>query len=175
MCTLATISNIMKSTSKKKSQTKTGKLSIRWVAVSGGFDPLHIGHVRMFKEARRLGDKLVVLLNNDNWLCAKKGYAFMPEDERREMILAFPFVDRVVITCHTENDPDTSVARDLKKLRPTIFANGGDRKKENTPEDTVCDELGIKKRYGIGRGGKIQSSSWMIKGACLVLKERGHI
>src|SRR3989344_7000960 len=70
----------------------------KWVAVSGGFDPLHIGHVRMFKAARKLGERLVVILNNDNWLMAKKGHAFMPERERAEILREFSFVDRVVIT-----------------------------------------------------------------------------
>ena len=68
------------------------------VAVSGGFDPIHIGHVRMFERARALGDELVVILNNDNWLRAKKGFAFMPEKERKEVIEALRAVDRVVIT-----------------------------------------------------------------------------
>lgn len=138
---------------------------VKWVAVSGGFDPLHIGHVRMFKKARMLGDKLVVILNNDNWLHAKKGFAFMPEKERKEVIEAFPFVDRVVLTSHKKKDSDMSVARELTLLKPAIFANGGDRKKENTPEDSVCVNLGIVRKYGVGHGGKVQSSSWMIQGA----------
>ena len=148
---------------------------VTWVAVSGGFDPLHVGHVRMFKAARKLGDKLVVILNNDHWLRAKKGYSFMPQHERRELILAFPFVDRVVITSHRARDPDTSVVRELSRLRPSIFANGGDRKKENTPEDAACEQLGIRQRYGVGRGGKIQSSSWMIQNACTVLTKKNGV
>src|SRR3989304_5428085 len=82
------------------------KKKSRVVAVSGGFDPLHVGHVRMFKKARALGDKLVVILNNDNWLRAKKGYAFMPEKERKELIEAFSFVDKVIVTNHMASDPD---------------------------------------------------------------------
>src|SRR6185436_7124997 len=108
----------------------------RWVAVSGGFDPLHIGHVRMFAAARKLGDKLVVILNNDNWLKDKKGFAFMPEKERAELILSYPFVDKVVLTNHSIKDPQGSpyhrgVSRELAKLKPAIFANGGDRDKKN--------------------------------------------
>ena len=146
---------------------RKGKLPKKVIAVSGGFDPLHIGHVRMFKEAKKLGDKLVVILNNDNWLKNKKGFAFMPETERAELIKAFPFVDKVVVTDHRPNDPDRSVVRALRKLRPYVFANGGDRKPKGdpVPEVEACNELGIKIVYNIGRGGKVQSSSWMIKDA----------
>lgn len=136
-----------------------------WVAVSGGFDPLHIGHVRMFEEARKLGDKLVVIMNNDNWLKLKKGFAFMPEKERKEIIESFPFVDRVVLTGHKKNDTDMSICRTLEKVRPDIFANGGDRTKGNIPEYALCKKLGIKMIFTVGRGGKVQSSSWMINAA----------
>lgn len=145
----------------------------RWVAVSGGFDPIHIGHVRMFKAAKKIGDKLVVIVNNDNWLKNKKGFVFMPERERIELIKSFPNVDRVVLTDHAPNDPDRSVVRTLRKLRPTMFANGGDRDKKDAsksssslnPEQKLCEELGIKVVYGVGHGGKVQSSSWMIRDA----------
>lgn len=132
----------------------------RVVAVSGGFDPLHVGHLQMLQEARALGDKLVVIVNNDNWLKAKKGFVFMPEAERSALIAAYPFVDRVVLTDHIVNDPDRSVSRMLEQLRPDIFANGGDRGETNTPEADVAKRVGIKMHYGIG-GGKKQSSSWM--------------
>lgn len=132
------------------------------VAVSGGFDPIHIGHIRMFKEARALGDKLVVILNNDNWLKKKKGYAFMPQKERKEIIENIKWVDGVVLTGHKPNPQDMSVANDLKKLKPNIFANGGDRKVGNTPEGPVCEKYNIKMVFNIGRGGKIQSSSWLL-------------
>ena len=70
------------------------------VAVSGGFDPLHIGHVRLFQEARKLGGELLVILNNDNWLLKKKGFVFMPQEERMEILEALSVVDRVVLTNH---------------------------------------------------------------------------
>ncbi len=148
----------------KKAQKKAG---IRWVAVSGGFDPLHVGHVRMFAAARKLGDKLVVILNNDHWLRDKKGFAFMPQNERAEMIQMFPFVDKVVITNHASGDLDRSVVRELRHLKPHIFANGGDRKPDGdpVPEVALCREIGIKIAYNVGRGGKVQSSSWMIRDA----------
>jgi cytidyltransferase-like protein len=132
------------------------------VAVSGGFDPLHIGHVRMFEKAKKLGDQLVVILNNDNWLKKKKGWEFMPEKQRKEIIEALRCVDRVVITSHPKNPTDMSVTRELRKIKPDIFANGGDRKKGNVPEAVVCEQIGCKMVYGIGPGGKIQSSSWLL-------------
>lgn len=133
------------------------------VAVSGGFDPIHIGHIRMFKKAKALGDKLVVILNNDNWLKKKKGYAFMPQKERKEIIENIKWVDGVVLTTHKPDPQDMSVCKDLAKLKPDIFANGGDRKKGNVPEDLVCEKYGIKMAFNIGNGGKIQSSSWLLE------------
>ena len=150
---------------------KGKKQAVRLVAVSGGFDPLHIGHVRMFKEARKLGDTLVVIINNDNWLRKKKGFVFMPQKERAELIRAFPFVDKVVLTDHKDNDADTSVCRMLKKLRPAVFANGGDRTSaKDIPEVVVCRELGIKMAFNVGKGGKVQSSSWMTESASRPVK-----
>ncbi|MDP3900827.1 MAG: adenylyltransferase/cytidyltransferase family protein [bacterium] len=133
------------------------------VAVSGGFDPLHIGHVRLFEAAHKLGDELVVILNNDNWLRAKKGYVFMQEKERKEIIEALRSVSKVIVTSHLKDPKDMSVADDLRRIKPDIFANGGDRKSHNTPEDAVCRELGIKMAFNKGRGGKVQSSSWLVE------------
>lgn len=135
------------------------------VAVSGGFDPLHVGHARMFSAAKALGDKLVVIVNNDNWLRAKKGFVFMPENERVELIRHLTAVDEVLLTDHTENDNDMSVRRSLEVVRPTVFANGGDRGVRNTPEATLCRELGIETVFNVGQGGKVQSSSWMVADA----------
>ncbi len=131
------------------------------VAISGGFDPIHIGHVRMIQESRALGDRLIVILNNDNWLIAKKGFVFMPETERKEVLEAIAGVDEVVLTDHAEDDPDRSVVRTLRLIRPHIFANGGDRKPDGdpVPEVALCNELGIEMVYNMGRGGKVQSSS----------------
>lgn len=134
------------------------------VAVSGGFDPIHIGHIRLFQEAKKLGDRLVVILNNDNWLKDKKGFPFMPEVERKEIIEAIAGVDEVVLTEHAPEDPDRSVCHILRKIKPDIFANGGDRKPDGdpVPEVGLCNELGIKIVYNVGEGGKVQSSSWLI-------------
>ena len=139
------------------------------VAVSGGFDPLHIGHVRLFQEAKALGDELVVILNNDNWLRKKKGYTFMKEEERKEIIEALATVDRVVLTKHPTNPEDMSVCQELREIRPNIFANGVDRKQDNTPEMAVCEEIHCGLAFNVGRGGKIQSSSWLVRDSLVML------
>jgi D-beta-D-heptose 7-phosphate kinase/D-beta-D-heptose 1-phosphate adenosyltransferase len=140
------------------------KKSKKVVMVSGGFDPVHIGHVRMFEEAKKLGDELVVVINNDNWLHFKKGYAFMPEADRKEIIESFRVVDKVLLTSHEPNTNDITVCRELELLRPHIFANGGDRK-ENVPvpEYEVCKRLGIEMVFNVGHGGKVRSSSELVK------------
>lgn len=131
------------------------------VMVSGGFDPIHIGHVRMIREAAALGDELVVVLNNDNWLRKKKGSVFMPQEERKEVIEGIKGVTHVVLTDHAPNDEDKSVCAALRAIRPHIFANGGDRFSDNIPEAVVCRELDIETVFNVGRGGKVQSSSWI--------------
>lgn len=135
------------------------------VAVSGGFDPIHIGHVRMFKKAKKLGDELVVILNNDNWLKKKGGRVFMPQRERKEIIRTFKPVDRVIFTKHGPNPKDMSVANDLLALKPDIFANGGDRKPGNIrpTESAICAKIGCREIFGVGHGGKVQSSSWLLR------------
>jgi len=144
------------------------------VMTSGGFDPIHIGHVRLFQEAKKLGDKLVVVLNNDNWLRKKKGREFMPAVERKEIIEALACVDRVIISGHPKNPKGPkgmSVCRELTKIKPHIFANGGDRneKDANDPnsslywEKQIHKKLGIKMVHNVGKGGKVRSSSELLK------------
>ncbi len=151
---------------REKSAAKARKKKIV-VAVSGGFDPLHVGHVRMFHAAKALGDELVVILNNDNWLRDKKGTAFMAEEERKEIIEAIRGVDRVVLTDHAPGEyfKDRSVCKTLRQVHPDIFANGGDRHPDGdpVPEVALCNELGIALVYNVGAGGKVQSSSWLLK------------
>ena len=152
---------------------KNGKRKRILVAVSGGFDPLHIGHVRYMREAKALGNELVVILNNDNWLKKKNGYALMSQNERKEIIAALACVDRVVLTMHPKNPKDMSVCRELKKLKPDIFANGGDRTHDNIPEVALCKKIKCGVAFNVGRGGKIQSSSWILKNfADHVLKKK---
>lgn len=139
------------------------------IVVSGGFDPIHIGHIRMFKHAKLYGDKLIVILNNDNWLRAKKGYAFMPEQDRKEIILSFACVDEVIITSHPPFlNGRTDVVNELIQIKNKYskdhiyFANGGDRHKENTPELDFCKEANIQPIFNIG-GDKIRSSSELVE------------
>lgn len=133
------------------------------VAISGGFDPIHIGHIRYIQEAKILGDRLIVILNNDNWLLKKKGYIFMLQEERMEILKAIHGVDDVVLTEHEQWSDDRSVCDALRKVRPTIFANGGDRNRGNIPEVAVCEEIGCRMVFSVGRGGKVQSSSWLVE------------
>lgn len=131
------------------------------VAVSGGFDPVHIGHVHLFRDARKLGDKLIVILNDDEWLMRKKGYVFMPQQERKELLESIRYVDEVVV-----RDPkDTyDVCHMLEKLDVDIFANGGDRKnEEDIPEAGVCSAKNIQMVFNVGDAGKPQSSTWLVK------------
>ena len=126
------------------------------VAVSGGFDPIHVGHIRMIREAAEHGD-VIVIANSDEWLLRKKGYVFMSWKERAEIIQSIKGVTAVF---QADVDDDT-VTESLLRLKPDIFANGGDRKQQNTPEMKVCDDIGIEMIWNVG-GGKIQSSSELV-------------
>jgi cytidyltransferase-like protein len=150
----------------KKANKKKKKIV---VSVSGGFDPIHIGHVRMFYEAKALGDELVVILNNDNWFGVKGRHLFMSQEERKEIIEALRPVDRVIISQHKKSKKkfgrstkEYSVCRELEALKPDIFANGGDRFKDDVPEVDICKKIGCKMVFNIGEGGKVQSSSWLL-------------
>ena len=128
------------------------------VALSGGFDPIHVGHVRMIQSAAEMGD-VTVIANSDEWLMRKKGYVFMKYEERQEILNAIKGVYDVV----KASDIDDTVCATLLFLRPDIFANGGDRKEGNIPEYTLCEDMGIKMKFGVGGDDKPQSSSWLIE------------
>jgi cytidyltransferase-like protein len=132
------------------------ELKRKIIAVSGGCDPMHSGHVKMILEAATYGD-VVVILNSDDWLVRKKGYKFMGWEERAEILMGIKGVVDVVPV----DDSDGTVCEALRRIRPDYFANGGDRKPGNTPEGDVCAELGIEMVWNVG-GGKTQSSSWLI-------------
>ena len=127
--------------------------------VSGGFDPIHVGHVRMIREAAQYGD-VIVVANSDFWLFRKKGYNFMAFPERKEILMAIKGVVDVI----SVDDGDGTVCEALRRVKPTYFANGGDRTSENTPEKEVCKELGTTMLWGVG-GQKIQSSSELVESA----------
>lgn len=129
------------------------------VLVSGGFDPLHVGHLRMIQAAHKIG-RVEIALNSDAWLLRKKGYVFMPWAERCEILKALRGVSRVVAV----DDEDGTVCSALIEIHPDYFANGGDRTAPNAREARACEALGIMQLFGIG-GDKVQSSSSLVKRA----------
>ncbi len=137
------------------------------VVVSGGFDPLHSGHIAYLKEARKLGSKLIVAVNSDDWLEAKKGRFFMPQSERAEIVKNLAFVDRVYAN-NPEDDKDGSCKGVLRKLLNTmpdvelVFANGGDRNSANIPEMQINNKR-LSFQFGVGGSDKKNSSSWILK------------
>ena len=128
-------------------------MSEKIIAVSGGFDPIHVGHLRMMQDAAQHG-KLVVIVNSDEWLLKKKGYVFMPWEERAELIGAYDFVDEVV----KAKDDNRTVVESLEEIKPDIFANGGDRTNKNITE-MVFDDVIYK--FGVGGKNKKNSSYWI--------------
>lgn len=130
------------------------------VAVSGYFNPLHVGHLDMIEKAKKLGDKLIVIVNNDYQVKLKGSVPFMTLADRVRIIGALRAVDEVFVSI----DRDKTVCKSLAKVRPDIFANGGDRHTINdVPEYPVCQKLGISMVDGLGR--KIRASSELIKKA----------
>ena len=137
------------------------------VLCTGGFDPIHSGHIDYLNEAAKLGDTLIVGLNSDDWLTRKKCKPFMKWEERAEILESCKFVTQVL----SMDDSDDTASDIIKKVANLYegqdmniyFANGGDRKKGNVPELDVCKYLGVVMLWGIG-GGKIQSSSWLTNG-----------
>lgn len=134
------------------------------IVASGGFDPLHLGHLQYIHEAAKLGDeksKLIVIVNSDEWLIRKKGFSFMPLKERMAIVGAISGVDYVV----SWDDGGPTVSGALELLKPNIFAKGGDRDRpENVPEFGVCERINCEVIFGVG-GGKIQSSSYLVEKA----------
>lgn len=123
------------------------------VAISGYFDPLHVGHLEYIKLAKKFGDKLVVIVNNDYQSKLKKGKSFMNESDRLEIVKSIIWVDDAIISI----DKDGTVCKSIEFIKPDIFANGGDRKNKEIPESKICNNLGIKIIDGLGE--KIRSSS----------------
>ena len=128
------------------------KKSIK-VAVSGYFDPIHVGHLEYFNLAKELGDKLIVIVNNNHQCVLKKGKPFMDEADRVEIVKALEIVDEVFLSI----DEDKGVCASLDAVKPDIFANGGDRHVGEVPESAICKKHGIKMADGLGQ--KIRSSS----------------
>jgi cytidyltransferase-like protein len=129
------------------------------VMTSGYFDPLHHGHVELFKLSKELGEYLIVVINNDNQTIQKKGYVFMPAEEKAKIISELRCVDEVFISI----DEDQTQCKTLGYLKPHIFAKGGDRYVYEIPETPTCKKHGIQIIDGVG--AKIQSSSELIEKA----------
>ena len=133
------------------------------IIVSGGFDPLHSGHVAYFKSAKDYGDKLIVALNSDKWLENKKSKFFMPFNERKAIIESIGCVDKVIDFKDDEVGSCIDALEKVKNLYPSdeiFFANGGDRNNKNIPEMSVD---GIEFIFGVGGNDKKNSSSWILK------------
>lgn len=128
------------------------------VMVSGGFDPVHIGHIRMILDAATHGD-VIVVANSDSWLFRKKGFTFMEFDQRAEILAAI----KGVVKVSGVDDSDGTVCEAIRRIKPDYFANGGDRQKHNTPEQTVCEELGVEMLWGVGGDNKANSSSDLVE------------
>ena len=126
---------------------------MKTVAISGYFDPIHVGHLEYIKEARKLGDKLIVIVNNNHQCVLKKGKPFMDENDRVLITSSLKDVDDVFLSV----DKDKTVCKSLEQIKPDIFANGGDRKNYEIPESTICKKYNIQIIDGLG--DKIRSSS----------------
>lgn len=130
------------------------------VATGGGFDPVHVGHLELFKRAKALGDRLVVILNTDDWIKKKKGYVFMPLADRQIILESIKYVDATVVSI----DGEGGIIRTIELLRPHIYAKGGDR--QGNTEAEVCNRIGCQRITGLGE--KIRSSSDMVNRMVIV-------
>jgi cytidyltransferase-like protein len=148
-------------------KTKNIKKKPVVVAVSGYFNPLHVGHLEMIQRARKLGDELVVIINNDTQVALKGSVPFMSLTDRVKIVKALRDVDRVFVSI----DKDKTVCKSLAKVRPDIFANGGDRHSVgDVPAYPVCKKYGIKMVDGLGK--KIRASSQLIANAAALKAQR---
>ncbi len=142
------------------------------VVISGGFDPIHSGHIEYIKSARLLGDKLIVALNSDEWLAKKKGKAFMPFLERKSILENIKNVDEVISFKDDEKGSCILALEDIKINYPNdkiIFCNGGDRSQENIPEMSVTN---VEFKFAVGGEDKKNSSSWILKNFSYDFEER---
>ena len=131
--------------------------------VTGGFDPIHSGHLRYFEDAKTFSDSLVVGLNSNEWLIRKKGQYFLPWHERADIISHLDIVDSVISWDDKDDSAKGAIAKCLEIADEVIFCNGGDRGKENTPEVMGYGENHrVKFEYGVGGTDKLNSSSWIL-------------
>lgn len=130
---------------------KETEVSNQLVCISGAFDPLHLGHIRLIQGCKYFGN-IVIILNSDEWAKKTHGFMLTPWHDRREILLHIKDVSGVVPV----DDDDGTVCEALRRVKPNIFANGGKRIKRNTPERQICEELNIKMIWGIGGGEREQ-------------------
>ena len=140
------------------------------VAVSGYFDPIHVGHLDYLELAKELGDKLIVIVNNNHQCKLKKGKPFMDESDRMRILESLSVVDEVFLSI----DSDRSVCKSLEEIKPDIFANGGDRATSEVPESVVCKKYGIEIKYvkakkPLGTAGQLKSAQRYLKDNFLCL------
>ena len=126
---------------------------MKTVAISGYFDPIHVGHLEYIELSKRMGDYLVVIVNNNHQCKLKKGKHFMDERDRIKIVESIKGVDEVFLSI----DSDKTVCKSLEKIKPDVFTNGGDRHNQEIPESIVCKKYGIELLDGMGK--KIRSSS----------------
>ena len=138
---------------------------ITYYIVSGGFDPIHEGHIEMIKASAAASDGVIVLVNSDAWLCRKKGKNFQTMKTRKAILENL----KGVIDVLEFDDSDNSAADGIRKARvkyPSahlVFANGGDRGKDNIPEGPICRECQVDLAFGVGGNNKANSSSWILE------------
>ena len=139
------------------------------IILSGGFDPLHVGHVRMIQSASMMADEVIVGINSDDWLMRKKGYVFMPWDERLAIIVELESVYGAMKFNDDDNTAGDLIKKVCKQRRAAnleckiAFGNGGDRTGENTPESQTCFFSNVDMVWGVGGDYKVQSSSSLVK------------
>tara|TARA_Y100001970_G_scaffold280299_1_gene389059 strand:- start:1770 stop:2201 length:432 start_codon:yes stop_codon:yes gene_type:complete len=134
------------------------------VLVSGGFDPIHSGHIKLIKEASKYGD-VVVLLNSDRWLREKKGKEFLSYNERKIIMGSLKNVIDVISFDDSDKTCINGIQKAILKYPNKIikFANGGDRNNKSTPETIFCEKNNVEAIWGIGGNNKSNSSSWILK------------
>ena len=142
------------------------KKKYNFALVSGGFDPVHVGHLRMFQDAKRIADKVILLLNNDEWLTKKKGKPFMNQNQRKEILEEFKSISEVIIQTSSEPSSNLAIEEFVKKNpdKSICYCNGGDRNNiKNIRETEICKKLNVNLEFGIGGEKKIESSSDLTK------------
>ena len=132
--------------------------------VTGGFDPIHSGHIRYLKDAKTFSNHLVVGLNSNEWLIRKKGQYFLPWVERADIIRHLHMVDSVVSWDDADDSACGAISKCLEKTDQVVFCNGGDRAKDNTPElDAFQNDDRVLFVWGVGGNNKMNSSSWILE------------